>query len=388
MSKIFNIQEYGAKPDGKTLCTEAIQTAVDTCNTAGGGIVLCEGGEYLSGSIELKSNVELHLGIGCKILGSTDLSDLKDLKSEGFINEASPEGTCKYLFGAQHAENIAITGPGKIDAQGVSFYDQTKVKKSGKFAEKPADRPRIIMFHKCENVRLTESSLLNSPCWTIWLMQCERVQINKIKIEGDQRMINNDGIDIDACKDVTVSDCFIKTDDDCLILRAIQRVYDTPAVCENVVVNNCVLESTCQCIRVCCPSDHIVRNCTFNNLVFTKSRNGINFDFPSRYLSPDSPGGVDVSNISFSNIVMDTKAHPVRIEIQEGIKLTQVKGITFSDIRAKSNYPIVVKGNSQTKIEDVSFNNIQLETFGESAIDCSNCTGIKFNNVEVSNINE
>jgi len=222
VSKIFNIQEYGAIPDGKTLCTDAVQGAVDACHEAGGGVVLCESGEFLSGSIELKSHVELHLGVGCKIIGSTDLAELNDFESDGFINEASPEGTCKYLVGAQHATNIAITGPGEINAQGVGFYDQEALRPNGKFKTKPPERPRIVMFHKCKDVKLTEASFVDSPCWTIWLMQCERVQINKIKIRGDQRMMNNDGIDIDACKDVTVSDCFIKTDDDCLVLRAIQ----------------------------------------------------------------------------------------------------------------------------------------------------------------------
>jgi polygalacturonase len=381
----YNVQEHGVCPDGKTLNTKALQLVIDACYDAGGGIVLFEPGIYLTGSLELKSNVELKLLPGCKILGSTNIDDYDDFISDGFKHESSPEGTSKYLIGAKHASNIAITGDGEINASGVSFYDQTAVQPNAKFAKKPEQRPRIIMFHKCSDVKMIDVSLVDSPCWTVWLMKCERVNINRIKIIGDQRMINNDGLDIDSCKDVTISDCFIKTDDDCIVLRSMQHVHDTPGICENVVISNCTLESTCQCVRISCPSDHIVRNCTFTNITMSSNNNGINFDFPNRYLAKGRSGSADVSNILFSNIVINSKRHPVRIEVEPGVKLSQIKGVSFSDMRMKSDSPCVIKGNEDTIIEDVSFNNVKIETSGDEAIKCHKCKGLKMNNVEINN---
>ena len=384
----FNVKEYGVCADGKTINTKAIQSAINACNEAGGGVVFFEAGVYLTGSLEIKSNVELHLTPGCKIVGSTNINEYEDLISEGFKHEFAPEGTATYLIGAKHATNIAITGAGEINASGLAFYDTTELRADGKFAKKPKQRPRLLMFHACTDVKLTEVSLVDSPCWTCWLMQCERVHIHRIKVIGDWKMRNNDGIDIDACKDVTVSDCFIKVDDDSLVVRAMQVMYDTPAICENIVVTNCTLESTCQCVRISCPSDYIVRNCVFSNLLIKSTQNGINFDLSKGYLVEEIGGLADISNISFSNIIIDCEWYPIRIEVDEGIKLSRVAGISFSDIRIKSDHPCVIKGSSDTIIEDVVFNNIKIKTSGSEAIICSNCRGVKLNNVELSSCNE
>lgn len=382
---MFSVRDYGAKADGKTLNTKMIQAAIDACHNADGGrVILDEPGVYLSGSLELKSNVELHLPSGSRILGSTDHGDYNELISPGFNHELAPEGTATYLIGAMHADNVAITGTGTVDASGPAFFDHTKTRANGKFDVKPAFRPRLLMMHKCTNVKLEDVSFVDSPCWTVWLMQCEQVHIHHLKISGDQRMLNNDGIDIDACRNVTMSDCVIKTDDDCIVIRSIQKIYDTPAICENVTVSNCVLDSTCQCVRISCPSDHIARNCVFSNITMNSSNNGINFDFPARYVTGDS-AGADVSNISFSNVIINSKRHPIRIEAQEGVKLTRVSGITFSDMRLHSDFPCVIRGNKDCIITDVTFNNVRIDITGEEAIHCTKCKGVKMNNVEISN---
>ncbi len=388
MGIYFNVNDFGACADGKTLNTMALQQAVDECHSSGGGIVVCEAGTYLTGSLNLKSNVELYLAPGCRILGSPDLSHYPDFVSEGFKGEKAPEKTSKYLIGAQHANNIAITGPGEINASGISFFDQTAIHASGRFANKPEERPRLLMLHKCQDVRIQDASFTESPCWTFWLMLCERVAINRIKISGDKRMLNNDGIDLDGCKDVVVSDCYINTEDDSIVIRAIQSVHEEPAICENIAVTNCTLESTCQCVRISCPSDHITRNCVFSNLTLRSRHNGINFDFPHRYVTTGSGTGADVSNISFSNLVIDCYAHPIRIEAQEGVKLTRVTGLSFDNIRAASTFPCVVKGTKDTIIEDVSFSNMQMKNNGDQAIICSQCRNVKLNNVEFTNISE
>lgn len=384
MTGPFDITEFGATPDGTTLNTEAFARAITACHEAGGGVVRCGPGTWLTGSVTLRSNVELHLGPACVIKGSPNIEDYESLASEGFINERAPERIDKYLIGAAHAENIAVTGPGCVDGNGLVFYEGIELV-SGRFAAKPEKRHRSLMFHRCTDLRIEDAALLDCPCWTVWLMQCERVRIRGLRITGDRRMLNNDGIDIDGCKDVAVSDCLIDTEDDCLVTRAIQQVYDTPAICENVVISNCVLKSACQGVRVGCPKDSIVRNVTFSNITITESRNGITFDFPSRYARAESGTTADIRDIAFSDMLIECSGRPIRMEIEDGLGITRLQGVSFTNMRMRGGAPCLIKGSELTTVEDVTISNSRIEIAGENVLDARHCRGLTLNGVELVN---
>lgn len=206
----------------------AIQAAVDAAHNAGGGRVCLEPGVYLSGTICLKSNVELHLPAGAEIKGYSNPEQYDDFRDPGFDN-VSPEGSRKCLIAAAHAENVSITGMGEINGSGPDFYD-TAVPAGATFAKPPHPRPRMVQFFDCRNVLFEGVSFVDSPGWTFWLLGCDDVHVSRIRVTGCQQMINNDGIDIDDCRRVTVSDSFFRTGDDCIILRAIRRSPDHHAV--------------------------------------------------------------------------------------------------------------------------------------------------------------
>ncbi len=199
-------------------------------------------------------------------------------------------------------------------------------------------------------------------------------------------MINNDGIDLDACRDVTVSDSFFRTADDCLILRSSNQVYDVPGVCENVTVSNCVLDSWCQGIRVGCPGDGVIRNCVFSNLVITSSGNGILCEFPRHYLPADGQATADVSSVRFANVVINCTAAPIKVAVEAGIALPRVEGLSFSDFRIRSGGPCVVQGSPETTIRNVTFANIDIATTGDDAIICRHCEGVNLTNVRLTNL--
>jgi hypothetical protein len=198
-------------------------------------------------------------------------------------------------------------------------------------------------------------------------------------------MINNDGIDVDACRNVIISDSRFKTADDCIVLRSIQQVFDEPGICENITVSNCLLDSWCQGVRIGCPGDHVIRNAVFTNLVIRSLSNGIVAENPKRYLPEGNPGSADISNILFSNVTIDCKRTPIKIIVEDGIVLPRLEGLSFSHFRIKSQLPILVQGNAQTVIRDVSFDDIKLETTGDEAILCRHCAGVTLNNVSLSN---
>jgi polygalacturonase len=242
----------------------------------------------------------------------------------------------------------------------------------------------MVTLYKCRDVLIEDAAFVDSPCWTFWLMKCERVRIHRARLWGDQRMINNDGIDIDSCRDVTVSDCIIKTGDDCLVLRAIQQMFDEPAPCENVAISNCVLDSWCQGVRVGCPSDGTIRNCTFSNLTINSTNNGILIQNPKRYLLPD-PGRADVHDILFSHVVLNCEHVPIMILVEEGIELERLSGFSFSDFRIRSGGPCQVIGSRETVVKDVRFTDMAIETSGDDAIVCRNCENVSLSNVNMTN---
>ena len=385
MGQIFDILKFGACADGRTSNTIFIQRAIDACHAAGGGRVFCGPGDFLTGSLHLKSRVDLHLSIGCRLVGSTHLADYDDFVAPGFRHALAPESNTKSLLCANDAEDFSITRPGEINGSGPAFYDVRSVM-WGRFYSKPSSpRPRMFMAYKCHNFRIEDASFNDSPCWTFWLMQCQDVGIRRIKMRADQKMINNDGIDLDMCRDVTVSDCFLSTGDDCIVLRSMRQLYESELPCENVVVSNCVLNSGCQGVRVGCPGDGTIRNCTFSNLVITSLYNGIVFNNPREYLPAGEQGSADIRNILFSSVVINCADTPIDMDVDPGISLVYLGSVTFSNFRIRSGKPILIQGSPETIIRDVRFCNVQIETSGENAIVCRYCEGVNLTNVELSN---
>lgn len=381
---IYKIKDFGAEERIK-INTKAIQKAIDTCNEKGGGRVVCGPGIFKTGTIILKSNVNLFLEKGSILVGSEELKDYKDLIADGFIPGEMHEKSKNALILAAFEENISITGMGEINGSGLAFYDHKTADSKGKFAKPDNQRPRIVMFYRCKNILIEDVSFVNSSCWTIWLMQCENVLIKKIRVLGDRRMRNVDGIDIDGCKNVVVSDCIMNTEDDCIAIRSIKNLYQQPCVCENITVNNCIFRTSCNGIRIGCPADGEIKNCVFNNIIIETIVNGILLEYPKRYLPHDLQGSANVHDIMFNNFLINAQGSPIALIIEDGVKILNLSDIVFSNIKiVNSKKPILISGNKQSIICSIKFENIGLKTKGEDAILCRWARGIKFNNFEVS----
>ena len=361
----------------------AIQESVNRAAASGGGKIILAPGVYPSGTIHLKSNIELHLPAGAIIQGYPKTEMYDDIFFDGF-DSVTPENSRKALIVCNGCENVSITGSGTIDGQGCKFFDCSSDNGMGQFNKPAHPRPRMIQFFQCRNIRFEGVSFVNSPNWTFWLSECEDVRVSGIRITGDLRICNNDGIDIDSCRRVLISDSFFQTGDDCIILRAIRKDLEKPAICEQVSVTNCILNSHCQGIRLGCPSDDTIRNCSFSNIIFKGVGTGIHSEHPFRYLRKNCTGYMQISDIVFENFDITTNRYPIRLGCDAGIKLRGIERINFKNIRIKSKRPISLEGSCHTVLKNITFSDISGNVEGESPIVAKCVKHLKLNNFELS----
>ena len=379
--KEYDIRAFGAKPDAKTNNAAAIQTAVDACARDGGGRVLIAGGTYLSGTVLLKAGVELHLAADGVLLASPNREDFPEYpKKHVDISKLSRFSGASLIY-AEECENIAITGMGKIDGNGYAYVTPCEPYHSGwSYKRNGANTlPRIVFFAGCKNIRVEDVTVVNAPAgWAYWIHDCDFVHFDKAKVLCPLDFPNNDGIHINSSRDVTVSNCVIKTGDDCIVVRAANRSLYERKVCERVTVTNCTLMSHTNAIRLGWVGDGVIRNAVFSNLTIDETRTGITIYLPTAKVAfsdntPETCGkggkgnnglgaseleATHIENVSFSNITMhNLYLSPVEIEIDadEQTPCDCIKNIFFSHIYAETlGFPAII-GRKDCKVQNIRF---------------------------------
>ena len=360
----------------------AIQKAIDAAFAAGGGRVALErGAVYPSGTLYLKSHVELNVPEGTVILGGGSPADYDDVDDPRIGRR--PEKSTKVFVACLDGEDVSITGKGVIDGQGVKFYDVNTVLWERFYAKPPHPRTRMIQFFNCRNVRFEDITFKDSPGWTCWIRKCENFTAERVKVVGDQKMINNDGFHIDSCRHVRIRGCNLKTGDDCVIMRAIRAPGEKDSVCEDMVVEDCTLNSACQCIRLSCPSDGTIRNGTFRNLKMS-GNNGVLSEHPVRYLLAGEHGSCKMENITVENCDIDVGGKAILFAVEPGITLRDFGNVTFRNIRLKSNGAITLRGTGDTVLRNIAFENVSGTVAAERPLDMSSVEGVRFDRFAVN----
>ncbi len=359
----------------------AIQKAIDEAFAAGGGRVALERGKvYPSGTLYLKSHVELNVPEGAVILGGARPEDYDDVDDPRIGRR--PEKSTKVFIACLDGEDVSITGKGVIDGQGVKFYDVNSILWERFYAKPPHPRTRMVQFFKCRNVRFEDITFKDSPGWTCWIRKCENFTADRVKIVADQKMINNDGFHMDSCRHVRIRNCNLKTGDDCIIMRAIRAPGEKETVCEDMVVEDCTLNSACQCIRLGCPSDGTIRNGTFRNLKMS-GYNGVISVHPVRYLLDGEHGSCMMENIAIEDCEIDVDGAAILFSVEPGITLRNFGGVAFRNIRLKSKHPLRLNGTGDTMLRNVTFENVSGLVKAEKPIEMSNVEGIRFDRFTV-----
>lgn len=390
----YNIADFGAKGDGKTMNTSSINLAIEKCNASGGGTVVVPAGNFLTGTIVMHSNVNLHLEPGSVLSGSKDTIDYLVMKDVLFSEGYNRFG----IIYANNAKNISITGQGEIFGNGTSFMNGIEMphiigdyirsltrqgeefmKAGNVFEDGPVSYPyrpgMMVVIKGCENVQFSDVFFRDSPEWTIRIEDCDNVDIRGITIDNNPMVPNNDGIHCTTSRNVTISDCRIFAGDDAIIVTGFGNLPlpggdFTGIACgnktgysENVAVTNCVLSSRSACVRVGY-GNHPIRGLVFNNLVMFASNRGIGI-----FSRDDSY----IENVMFNNITINTRLHagdwwgkgePIHISAinsTENGNPGRIKNIRISNIVASGEAGIVIWGDPESIIENVTLDNVQLQ---------------------------
>lgn len=312
----YRITDFGAVGNGKTLNTTSIQKAIDTAEEAGGGRVVVPTGRFMSGTIWLKDNIELHLEAGAVLLASDNLDDYNASDAYPQNYDAIKEGWLgKHFIIIHEKQNVSITGVGTIDGNGESFFDEPEPKEyyrygwSYGFVRPENMRPgQMLSFIESKNIHITDVTLLHSPCWACHLHGCDNVTIRGVHIFNKRYWANTDGIDIDTSSNVTVSDCIIDTGDDAITFRcASQRLRNGKTACEYVTVTNCVLAVSASVFRLGVGTGEI-RHINVSDIVIKRGGTAINC-----MTAYSNKGCAKMENIRFSNIVANDISFPFKI---------------------------------------------------------------------------
>lgn len=380
----FNVRDYGAKGDGKTLDSPAIDKAIEACVKQGGGKVVLPAGTYLSGSIHMKSNVELHLQSGCVILAAPQSMGAYD-KSETFGFPEYQDGGHTYfhnsLIWAECQENISITGHGMIDGLGLTKKDTEKGGNVQGGSIGAGDK--AIAFKQCKNILIRDITIYRGGHFAIIVTGCERGTIDNVTIDT-----NRDGIDIDCCKYITLTNCKVNTpNDDAIVLKS-SYALKRAVPCENILVTNCIvtgyklgtfLDGTyvpekvnwvCGRIKLGTESNGGYRDITISNCTCMYS-SGLAFEEVDQGL---------MDNIVVTNIALNHVHHyPIYITTgcrnrgpKEVTEPSRGQNIMISNVQAldcDSLAGIIITGMENAPLKNISLSNIFVEYRGGGTAD-------------------
>jgi len=357
----YNIRDYGAVADTARLSTVAVQQAIDACSHAGGGRVVVPCGGYKIGTIVLRSHVNLHLEMGAVLYGSTDLADYTPMRSS-YVSLRTQRETVQLVY-ADSVCDVVIDGFGTIDGRGRSFPKLS-------WNDEGITRPHLLRFIQSSDIVVKDVTLRNSGCWMQHYLACDRLRIDGIKV-FNRNNFNNDALDIDGCHDVVVMGMMADSDDDGITLKS-----TSPRLCENITIDNCVVSSHCNAVKLGTETNGGFRNIQISNMVVKPSDNQQEKFFGqwigSSAISLEIVDGGVMENVSVSNVVVTGTESPIFVRLanrgrgyMEGQTINQVgriRGVRIQGVlvRDAGSMGCSVTGLPGHPVEDVFISDVAL----------------------------
>lgn len=390
---MYDICDFGAVGDGQTVCTQAIQKAIDACADSGGGSVTVSNGRYVTGTLILRSGVFLKLESSGILEASCDPRDYPDMTSGYWRHEHLPRQNAKCLIYAEKQTDTGIIGSGLIDGRGEEFCVPHPSESSRHLLQKDkASLPaRMIFFSDCRNITLDGFRVDRVFAgWTVWLLTCEYAEITRLHISVDHNIPNSDGIHLTGCAHVNISACNLSTGDDCIVLRAFEGYTDTPLETKFVTVSDCILSSGQTAIRIGWQGCSQIHDCVFTNCVIHDSWTGIGcliVDLSKcqgiGYFKEDFERRLEVRNIRFCNFTAANVAHAMfQFEVKSETNPGMVSDIEFANFTCTDCGKLIFKGTEKLVLKNIGISSSKFR-YRKDAEDlvCENVDGLHMNNV-------
>ncbi len=349
-----NVRDFGAAGDGKTKDTAAIQRAVDA-----GGMVYFPPGTYLAGTIYLKSGGGLDLDPGATLLASPDREDYNadDFCQQNRTNYSPAEQVSgAHFIVALEQHDVTIRGGGTISGNQKAFFTPPKTVgpdmgwKSNKLIQ--GWRPsQMLFFCESDRVSIRDVNLVDPPYWSCYLLGCNDVRVDNVRVSMDFFSRNGDGISIDSCRNVTVSNCQIQSGDDALVIRSCDFRLKRKQPLENVVITNCILNTYCYGVRVGVGAAPI-RNVRIDNII-CRARIAV-------WIGPFFGQEKLIENCTFSNWTVDVEQaiRLVACNLKMPAENFLIRNLEFRAFNGTAALPIELTTN--VPVKNVALNDILL----------------------------
>lgn len=343
--------------------TGAIQQAVDRAAELGGGVVTLENGDYVSGTITLKSHVCLRIQAGARLLGSTDLSDYPEHHAQRLTVQDTSMGMHQSLIVAEGCSHIGICGPGVISGRGFREHFPGEETSQG-----TPGRPFVMRLIDCDQVYVHDVTLENSPCWMQNYLNCEDVLLENITVRNLSNY-NNDGFDIDGCRRVVVRNCDVQSLDDALCFKGAAQ-----SLTRDVLVENCRFFSACNAVKFGTDTQGdfrnvLIRSCEIGGL--REDPSGLKHKGCDSAVSVEMMDGGTLERVLMEDLTVTGAWSPFffRLEDRGRVKPGDpvpgpgtLRTIVIRNCRGTDNGPrgSYMLGAPEKAIENVTFENISL----------------------------
>lgn len=335
-AKEYNILDFGAVPDGKTINTEAIQSAIDQLSETGGGKLVFPAGSFLTGSLHLKSNIHLYFEKSAVLLGSTNPYHYKELAMPGRPEaEKKDDNSQMALLIAYKADNITLSGEGKIDGQGRALaLNIDSLHHIGERVDpnynindmRPNEtmRPKLFRFSTCKNVNISGLRLQNSACWGLSFELCQNLKIEGVKVLN-RAYWNNDGMDISDCRNVSITHCDVNSADDGICLKSYFPGYAN----DSIYIANCTLRTSASAIKFGTASYGGFKNVKIENIKI--------YDTFRSVIAIESVDGAEIENIEVSHVVAKNTGNAIFIRLghRGGESAGSIKNVYIHDMNVQ-----------------------------------------------------
>lgn len=396
--RVFNINDYGAIGDGKTMNTKAFKKAIDACHESGGGMVFIPLGIYLTGAIELKSNVNLHMADNAIISFSVETRDYPIVFTRWEGMELMNYSALIYAYGQ---EKIAITGKGTLNGnaseenwwgwhknkpfkqtnarnllQDMNYRQKDPTKRI--FGDGSYLRPNFIQPYNCKNVLISGVRIISSPMWNVNPVLCENVTIDHVKIIAHGP--NTDGVDPESCKNVLISNCYFDTGDDCIAIKSGRdedgRRIARPA--ENHIIENCIMKDGHGGIGIGSEIAGGVKNIYAINCTMSSA----NLERVLRIKTSSSRGGI-TENIFLKDIKVGTyRTAAISCEMyyeQPGNFMPKMRNILIENMTVEEGgtYGVYINAYKESPVENLQMINCNFSKVG-TPVQMDNTRNLQF----------